>query len=312
MALFEDGQAGVSLDDESLFAEADRQESGRPQDEAADSAGPERYRTSESAEAAERTAPAKVGQAGEQQKDRITEQEAKDGGSEDVSRNQNQLQRSYQELRSRFTQTTQELAEIRRQNQALSQQVARMQSAAAVAGNGDPEQAIKQFMANPVEWVAKASAPLLEQKVNESLAGIRRQMQMQEDSVNLNASLLQTAQDFPQAKTEDGRRQVVEKMVEISSRYGDGYLWRKNPSGMLLQAALELWGPPKVIDQQAVNAATETGKAQALAELQNKEQAKSQLTAPQTVNNKDQTTEISEDEKIIQGIFSSLGGGLFE
>ena len=309
MALFEDGQAGVSLDDESLFAEADRQESGRPQDEAADSAGPENLRTSESAEAAAFVAPAQVGQAAE---DQITEQETGNSGSVEESRHQEQLQRSYQELRSRFTQTTQELAEIRRQNQALSQQVARMQSAAAVAGNGDPEQAIKQFMANPVEWVAKASAPLLEQKVNESLAGIRRQMQLQEDSVNLNAALSQTARDFPQAKTEDGRRQAVEKMVEISSRYGDGYLWRKNPAGMLLQAALELWGPPKVVDQQAIDAAAATGKAQALAELQNKEQAKSQLTVPQAVNNKDQTTEISEDEKIIQGIFSSLGGGLFE
>ena len=299
--MFEDGQAEISLTDEALFGE-DRQDDFQPQEDDAEYGESPEERTSEVAEDAESAAP-EDGQAAQEQ---AGMQQVNNGMAAD------QLQRSYQELRGVYTRATQELAEMRRQNQELAQQLARMQSAAAVAGNGDPEQAIKQFVADPVGWLDNAAGPLLQQKLDDSLADIRREMQIREDSANLNAALAKMASSFPQAKDADGQKTMVEKMVEISSRYGDGYLWRKNPEGMLMQAALELWGMPKVIDQQAVDAAAATGKAQALAELQKKEQAKGQITQPQTQNNKDQTAELSEEEKIIQGIFSVNSGGLFD
>lgn len=301
MALFDDGQADFSLSDDAIFDEMDRQEADQPQEEPEIDAGPGEERTSDSEDEGEPAAPEDNGQAAEEQ-----------AGMQQPGQSLEQLQRSYAELRSRFTRDSQEMADLRRQNQELNRQLAMMQSAAAVAGSGDPEQAVKQFLENPVDWVAKASEPLLQQKLDESLSEIRREMQIREDSANLNAALAKTAATFSQAKDADGQKTLVEKMVEISSRYGDGYLWRRNPEGMLMQAALELWGPPKVINQQAVAAAAQSGKAAALAELQSKEVAKGQITQPQTQNNKDQTAELSEEEKIIQGIFSVNSGGLFD
>ena len=301
MALFDDGQADFSLSDDAIFDEMDRQEADQPQEEPEIDAGPGEERTSDSEDEGEPAAPEDDGQAAEEQ-----------AGMQQPGQSLEQLQRSYAELRSRFTRDSQEMADLRRQNQELNRQLAMMQSAAAVAGSGDPEQAVKQFLENPVDWVAKASEPLLQQKLDESLSEIRREMQIREDSANLNAALAKTAATFTQAKDADGQKTLVEKMVEISSRYGDGYLWRKNPEGMLMQAAMELWGPPKVINQQAVAAAAQSGKAAALAELQSKEVAKGQITQPQTQNNKDQTAELSEEEKIIQGIFSVNSGGLFD
>lgn len=311
MSLFEDGQTEIPLDDESLFdatdeVEANRQDTIQPQGASDSAADPGENRTSDSADAAASHTPEETGQA------TVQKLPENDAFGQQGKPAENPLQHSYNELRTSYTRTTQELAEQKRQNAALSQQLKRMETAVIMADPEKREKAIKEMMDNPVAWLERTAAPLLEQKVNESLAEIRQQSQRQEDGYRLNTALAEVGKQFNQAVNDEGRKLLVEKMVEVSIRYGDGYLWRKNPGGMLTQAALELWGMPKIIDQQAVDAASAAGRAQALAELQAREQAKSQIAQPQTANNRDQTAELSEEEKIIQGIFASIGSGLFD
>ena len=48
--------------------------------------------------------------------------------------------------------------------------------------------------------------------------------------------------DWPQSKGDMVR--LVQKMAEISARYGDPALWQRDPAGTLRYAALEIYGPP--------------------------------------------------------------------
>ena len=66
---------------------------------------------------------------------------------------------------------------------------------------------------------------------------------------------------WPQSRGDMVR--LVQKMGEISARYGDAALWQRDPAGTLRYAALELYGPPAGhMEQmeQVVRAAVQAGQ----------------------------------------------------
>lgn len=67
--------------------------------------------------------------------------------------------------------------------------------------------------------------------------------------------------DWPQSKGDMVR--LVQKMAEISARYGDPALWQRDPAGTLRYAALEIYGPPggqRAQMEQVVQAALQAGQ----------------------------------------------------
>ena len=300
MSMF-DGQAeGISLSDEALFGEntepitEGRQDDTSPQTESDTQTSPdtpaEGERTSNIATTDSDTAP--------QDGQSVTNPEF------------DKLNSQYTEVRANLTRKEQEAAEEKRLRLAAEVKLAQMERAAALLDPVRKEEMLQRMLTDPGSVIEEAALPLIEQRVAEAMKPIMEENQQKMEVQTFNAALDGITTVFPEAKGKEQQKELISKMVEVSRGYGDPMLWKKNPAGMLKQAALELYGVPKQIDQAAIDAAVAAAKQQTAAAINAKESAKTGLTINQQ-NNQQQTAEPSYEEKVINDIFAVKGGGLF-
>lgn len=300
MSMF-DGQAeGISLSDEALFGEEtepiteERQDNAPPQTETDAQQSPdtpaEGEQTSNIATTDADTAP-QDGQA-------VTNPEF------------DKLNGQYNEIRAAFTRKAQEAAEEKRLRMAAEAQIQQLKHAASLLDPVRKEEMLQKMLENPYSAIEEAALPLVEQRVAEALKPIMEENQKKEESRAFDTAMNAIMTDFPEAKDRESQKQLIGKMVEISETYGDRNLWRRNPMGMLKQAAFEIYGVPKQVDQTAIDAAVAAAKQQTAADIAAKESAKTGLTINQQ-NNQQKTAAPSYEEEVINGILAVKRGGLF-
>jgi|GEM_PF-6924763 len=105
------------------------------------------------------------------------------------------------------------------------------------------------------------------------------------------------------------KAELFNKMGEISSRYGDPALWRRQPQGIMREAALELLGPPRGRVDQAVREAVKAARQAALAEAEARQRAKIGL-APGAAARSGPPS-LTEEQKLIRAMSSAKGRGIF-
>jgi len=111
---------------------------------------------------------------------------------------------------------------------------------------------------------------------------------------------------WPQAR--GNLQELILKMAEISSRYGDCCLWQKDPQGMLRHAAMELYGMPQHDLQQVMEAALLAGQ-QEQARLEKERQRRLSL-APSGVRH-GSPAPLSPEQEIIRAIAQARRNGIF-
>lgn len=300
MSMF-DGQAeGISLSDEALFGEntepitEERQDNAPPQTETDAQISPatpaEGEQTSDSTAPEADTAPPDGQAVANPEFDKLNSQ--------------------YTEVRAAFTRKAQEAAEEKRLRLAAEVKLAQMERAAALLDPVKKEEMLQRMLTDPSSVIEEAALPLIEQRVAEAMKPIMEENQQKMEVQTFNAALDGITTVFPEAKGKEQQKELISKMVEVSRGYGDPMLWKKNPAGMLKQAALELYGVPKQIDQAAIDAAVAAAKQQAAASAGARESSKTGLAISQQ-NNQHPTAEPTFDEKVIDDIFAVRGGGIF-
>lgn len=301
MSMF-DGQAeGISLSDEALFGEEtepiteERQDDAPPQTEPVAQASPE---------------PPAEGEQTSTGTDADTGTAPQDGQAVETNPELDKINNQYTEIRAAFTRKAQEAAEEKRLRLAAEAQLKQLQRAASLLDPVRKEEMLQKMLENPYSAIEEAALPLVEQRVAEALKPIMEENQKKEEEQAFNTAMKAITTDFPNANSKEEQTQLIRKMVEISETYGDRNLWRRNPAGMLKQAALELYGVPQKVDQSAIDAAVTAAKNKTAADIAAKEAAKTGLTINQQ-NNQQKTATQTYEEKIIDDIFNVKRGGLF-
>lgn len=300
MSMF-DGQAeGISLSDEALFGEEaepiteERQDNAPPQTETDAQQSPE--------------PPAEGGQTSDST---ATDTDtAPQDGQAVINPEFDKLNGQYNEIRAAFTRKAQEAAEEKRLRMAAEAQIQQLKHAASLLDPVRKEEMLQKMLENPYSAIEEAALPLVEQRVAEALKPIMEENQKKEEEQAFTTAMKAITTDFPNANSKEEQTQLIRKMVEISETYGDRNLWRRNPAGMLKQAALELYGVPQKVDQSAIDAAVTAAKNKTAADIAAKEAAKTGLTINQQ-NNQQKTATQTYEEKIIDEIFNVKRGGLF-
>ena len=300
MSMF-DGQAeGISLSDEALFGENTEPITEERQDNAP-------LQTETDAQQSPDT-PAEGGQTSDST---VTDTDtAPQNGQAVINPELDKLNGQYNEIRAALTRKEQEAAEEKRLRMAAEAQIQQLKNAASLLDPARKEEMLQKMLENPYSAIEEAALPLVEQRVAEALKPIMEENQKKEELRAFDTAMNAIMTDFPEAKDRESQKQLIGKMVEISETYGDRNLWRKNPMGMLKQAAIEIYGIPKQVNQTAIDAAVAAAKQQTAADIAAKESAKSGLTINQQ-NNQQKTAAPSYEEKVINDIFAVKGGGLF-
>lgn len=104
-------------------------------------------------------------------------------------------------------------------------------------------------------------------------------------------------------------RELVAKMVEIGSRYGDPQLWQRAPAGIMREAALELFGWPKQRDNEYAKIAAQAAREGTLREMSRRNSGKAGLEKPSV--HKSAPPPLTEEDKILEEIRRARGRGIF-
>ncbi|MEG1997132.1 MAG: hypothetical protein RR051_01675, partial [Clostridiales bacterium] len=217
-------------------------------------------------------------------------------------------QRQYTEVQGAMTRKAQELAAERQKRRQL-------EAALSQVSNADPaqrEQFLQNFLTNPQAALRQVASQTVEEvardKVKEILTPIIEANQH---------SLRETAWSEAWAKTADTWGDVgstgdtlVRTLVDSSQEAGDQDLMFRQPDRMMKLAALELFGMPKEVDQEALRAATRAAREDTLRELSEKNAGKSGLAAAQQTRQMAAGT-VSEEEKILEGIMAAGNSRIF-
>lgn len=303
MAIFEDGQADISLSDEALGllddASTERQEDVTPQEESA-TESPAIEQTSESEAQAPEEDDKEAGQQSEVQAEPAEVLRAR----QEVER----LKTQYAEARAEMTRKQMEASQERKRRQELEEALAKAHSAAPQ----NREEFLQSFVNNPQEALQKAikdeAGRLVNQNVTNLLQPVIEAGRVARRERTWEEACKDAAQNWPELWKD--KEALVGKMAEIALEIGDRDLMFQQPKRIMKMAALELYGPPKVIDKEAIQAAAKAAKEDATRDLAQRNAGKAGLAAAQKTN---QITDkpLTEEERIKKEIFELAGNGLF-
>lgn len=116
-----------------------------------------------------------------------------------------------------------------------------------------------------------------------------------------------SARHWPQLMSDP--RRLLAKMAEISARYGDSRLWQRAPSGIMREAAIELYGLPESVDGNAISGAIREAHAAGRRLAETRHQAKLGLAPPRGGSMAPPV--VSEDVRIIREMMEARRSGIF-
>lgn len=196
---------------------------------------------------------------------------------------------AYSELRKDYTRKTQELSELKKQQQY---QPPAQEQAGAEDLNA---RFIEEFNQDPVGTLLRWNGAITEQ----NLAPVREQQMAQDYSRNVET----LAKNYPELQTEEGYKQFTGTLVEIAQELGNPNLVQNPPARILKMAANEAFGQSKA---RLYEKAKAKGKEEAMQTIRTKKG----LGAP--VGAKPKEVPKTAEEQIADSIVSAgRKGGIF-
>jgi|GEM_PF-5754156 len=206
-------------------------------------------------------------------------------------KSQDELARAYLNLQRQFTQERQRQAQTQNQQSQLPAQQPQ-------AGQPDLNQVFwERFKTDPIGaiqavalYVAQQqTAPILERQV----------------TATVSQNLAAVAREYRQLQTQEGMKQLYERVAEIAEELGNPQLAQQPTLRVLRMAASELWGDTKA---QVYQKAKQAGRAEA----ERTRQAKQGLGVQGVAAKRQPDTPKTPEQEIMDGLLSAAqDGGLF-
>lgn len=309
MGIF-DGQAEVHpLSDEALFGNGEEQSEEQQQVEEGqvDEAQPQED-TDEVVEesGAEELAPEGTSQEPEATatEDKVeASTETEDEGSElDQLRKQlADLQKQHNDLRSWSTKLSMENGRLRKQAEATTSKPAEAQA--------EPKTP-KDFLKDLVNGGEEGFNAAVDKRAREIIAPLLAEREEERQLEQYRLVFNEATETWRQLTTEDGKSEMIRRMVELAANEGNPEGWKQNPDLYIFRACKELWGLPKVVDTEAIEAARRMEREAVIKEYSEK-QNKNGLAAHPPAN-KDNTNQTkTPEQEIIEEMKSSWHSGVF-
>lgn len=302
-------QGGIDLSDDAIYADV---EGDGVIEESNDDGSP-----TEPSENIEEVAEGEISQ--EEPAEQVETEAQKEPEQTDILTRLAELEKQSKAAQQGMTQAFQDRSVLQKRNSELETELAQLREAAQKAANKplteDEQKAwMERFIANPQETLAEQLAPIIQQVKAESgqqaksvIEQQRREMRLQQDVAKAREELIK---DFPAMADNTHLEQFAPKLVEISRElYGDDNGWTKNPLRVMREAAIELYGLPKKVDQKLLDEATQKAQQKAVEELRQREAGKGSAAPANTGGVKN--TEPTEEDDIIKGIASARISGVF-
>ena len=298
MSMFDaEGQATDILSDEALFGADD--EMDKPQE-------------AETEQEAEENLPTEEGPADEQtsedQGEAETAEQAPEGQAQAAGEENKNARSEMDELRRWNTRTSMQNAELRQQVAQLQAQLNQMQAGfqqpAENFGDGG-----KMFVQQLLEKGDAALMPVIERIAEQKAKTMMQPILEERANAQINRSVEKTIADFSadwaQLKDPNMKAQAVTKMFELSAMSGNADAWKTSPDYMMFQACRALWGMPRVVDKNAIEAARKAERDNIAKE---QKENKAGLTA-NVAANRGESQQKSEADLIFDELFGAAGNG---
>lgn len=103
---------------------------------------------------------------------------------------------------------------------------------------------------------------------------------------------------------------MIRRMVELANNDGDPEGWRQNPDWYIFRACKDLWGLPKVVDTDAIEAARRMEREAVVKEYEEK-QNKNGLAAHPSANRDNSNQVKTPEQAIIEEMHNAWRSGVF-
>lgn len=312
MGIFgEEGQAeGYSLSDEFIYGEEEeRQEDAAPlnnQDDTMD----------EEEEPADDNRPDDDDQISEDDSEEVEEKDPEEGQSgisaEDYERLREQLeqvQKSYREIQSWTSRTSNDNVSLRQENERMRLELERLKS--GVVGQYQQQPNDEDSLKERVKKLITDPDSLIDARVQEALRPIREKEEQQRRDMEFMDSIKECSSAWIQLGSEEGKRDMLMKMQQLSDLDGDHEGWKKRPAEYMFRSCKSLWGIPRIVDQDAIEAARKAEREAYARELAEKQKRENRTIVQHPNQSLGEPEKLSPEEMILNEIIKSDSGGIF-
>ena len=306
MGIF-DGQSEVHpLSDEALFGT--NEEGQQPEDEGQVEETQTQEETNEVVDESGVTEPAPQGTSQEPEatatEDKVvTKTEATDEGSElDQLRKQlADLQKQHNDLRSWSTKLSMENGRLRKQAEATTSKPAETQA--------EPKTP-KDFLKDLVNGGEEGFTAAVDRRAREIIAPLLAEREEERQLEQYRLVFNEATETWRQLTTEDGKSEMIRRMVELAANEGDPEGWKQNPDLYVFRACKELWGLPKVVDTEAIEAARRMEREAVIKEYTEK-QNKNGLAAHPPANKDNSNQTKTPEQELLEEMKAAWHTGVF-
>ncbi len=307
MGIF-DGQSEVHpLSDEALFGAAEEQQPEEQQ--------PEEGQVEEPQTQEDNTEPVEEGGAEEPAPEEGTSQEPEAAATEE------QKEEPAPGENDELAQLKQQLADLQKQHNdlrawstKLSMENGRLRKQAEATTTKQEEQteplSPKDFLKNLVNGGEQGFNEAVDRRAREIIAPLLAEREQERQYEQYRVVFGEATETWKQLSTEEGKSEMIRRMVDLASNDGDPEGWKQNPDLYVFRACKELWGLPKVVDTEAIEAARRMEREAVIKEYTEK-QNKNGLAAHPPANKDNSNQTKTPEQALIEEMKASWHSGVF-
>ncbi len=232
-------------------------------------------------------------------------------GKAQEAQGQSGLPGNYQQVQEMLNRAYRDLAREQQSRAELEQMVRQLQSERKGAVCGNSQEDTRRLLSDPLSFLEQTSGQMVERRLQECLKPLLESMRQEEERRLFDRAMQATLRSFPQLEDSDEQSKLLQMVMERSHNWGNDSLWRKHPEDLMRLVAWELYGMNDGAGQDVIDAAAKAKEKQVVDEINARNAAKAGLAIHQK-NNKSAQGDISEEEKIIQGIFAAGKSRFFD
>ena len=168
----------------------------------------------------------------------------------------------------------------------------------------------KDFLKNLVNGGEEGFNAAVDRRAREIIAPLLAEREQERQNEQYRIVFNEAVSTWKQLATDEGKSTMIRRMVEIANNDGNPEAWRENPDWYIFRACKELWGLPKVVDTEAIEAARRMEREAVIKEY-TEAQSKNGLAAHPPAN-KDNSNQVkTPEQELIEEMRRSWHSGVF-
>lgn len=220
-----------------------------------------------------------------------------------------------------LAQLKQQLADLQKQHNdlrawstKLSMENGRLRKQAEATTTKQEEQAEplspKDFLKNLVNGGEQGFNEAVDRRAREIIAPLLAEREQERQYEQYRVVFGEATETWKQLSTEEGKSEMIRRMVDLASNDGDPEGWKQNPDLYVFRACKELWGLPKVVDTEAIEAARRMEREAVIKEYTEK-QNKNGLAAHPPANKDNSNQTKTPEQALVEEMKASWHSGVF-